>query len=700
MAPPLEDLTHLLAELAARLSRPPGGGAASASTSAGDALSASVASVAAALNPDSGRGGPASGTRVLDAALSLMCFDPIEVGRARVDFLVRTIVSALSASVSFRVVRPDGGAGDEMLCAGSSISPGDCGELVRTCAALVEKLGDCDAGRLSYDLSCAVVKTAVLSPRYQCLFPLPYYKEVEEQVYNINMGTIARELTNHPSYQVLPSDHSIPLRMLLWHLDPSIVKHDLSEMLKEAIKRPLLCLRKELHGRMEWRAIVICLVCSPSMFMEMRSLFHFWFLATGLGSVLELHNAVVSSVLNILVNPMSWGISMEFGQKFPFSHAYFPSQQSDLLPILTGPLSCKSFLDLVSYIKALIHLDKTRAGCSLQKNLQLQPSKGLIKHNSAWSMVINFPVWFTFATALLFHREGSQDYLSESLSKEIVAESITDASLAQRAAFYLSWVLCPSNDDQSEMLANNILELSHSWARGNKKRPIYHTNTVNHRRKLRIPTSGNTEKLHVPTNPVSSLIKDFDDHCAKFCTITACPQAQVEELSDFRPLCHNLLHLWIPLGVLLVSPSLVNEQSCDMLLRYASTGQVLESNEVQMKTKEHVSNNGFPASCRRIAERWALSGAYLIFGWFDIIEDMSSVIFDCEDTCCRFVSQLRTKMSPYLVKCVKLLLEALDESDHDRDFVIDLHDRVLNWNKNGQCCEAFEDVILHMNKKN
>ena len=68
----------------------------------------------------------------------------VQVNRACVDCLVRTLVSALSASVSCGVVRPDGGAGEEMLCVGSSVSPGDCHELLRSCAALVQKLGDCD----------------------------------------------------------------------------------------------------------------------------------------------------------------------------------------------------------------------------------------------------------------------------------------------------------------------------------------------------------------------------------------------------------------------------------------------------------------------------------------------------------------------------------------------------------------------------
>ncbi|XP_047091539.1 uncharacterized protein LOC124703366 [Lolium rigidum] len=267
MAPaPLNDLTHLLAEVASRLSRPTGGEPISASVS--------VSSLAAALNTSA----PAPGTRVLDAALSLMCFDPQEVDRARLDCLVRTIVSALSDSASCRVVRTGERSGGEMLCFGTSVSPGDCRELVRSCAALVDKLGDRDVAGHSFDLLHAIVKTPLLSPCYQSLFPSPYYREDGETSYE--MGTIGIDLAMHPSYQVLPGDGSIPPRALLWHLDPSILRHDLSEMLRETIARPLLYLRKELHDRVSWRVIVICLVCSPPAFLEMRSLFHIWFLET------------------------------------------------------------------------------------------------------------------------------------------------------------------------------------------------------------------------------------------------------------------------------------------------------------------------------------------------------------------------------------------------------------------------------------
>jgi hypothetical protein len=83
----------------------------------------------------------------------------MQVDSARVDCLVRTLVSVLSASVSCRVVRPNGDAGQEMLWVGSSVSPVHCRELLRSivysCAALVEKLGDCEiflTGISSYTL--------------------------------------------------------------------------------------------------------------------------------------------------------------------------------------------------------------------------------------------------------------------------------------------------------------------------------------------------------------------------------------------------------------------------------------------------------------------------------------------------------------------------------------------------------------------
>uniref|UniRef100_A0A453QNW8 Uncharacterized protein n=1 Tax=Aegilops tauschii subsp. strangulata TaxID=200361 RepID=A0A453QNW8_AEGTS len=47
-------------------------------------------------------------------------------------------------------------------------------------------------------------------------------------------------------------------------------------------------------------------------------------------SVLGLCAAVLSLVLDVLLEPVGWGISFDLGHTFPFQHAYFPGQRRDL----------------------------------------------------------------------------------------------------------------------------------------------------------------------------------------------------------------------------------------------------------------------------------------------------------------------------------------------------------------------------------
>lgn len=49
-----------------------------------------------------------------------------------------------------------------------------------------------------------------------CLFPLPYYREDGETIYE--MGTVVVDVTAHLSYQVLPSDGSYSCRYALGQL--------------------------------------------------------------------------------------------------------------------------------------------------------------------------------------------------------------------------------------------------------------------------------------------------------------------------------------------------------------------------------------------------------------------------------------------------------------------------------------------------
>jgi len=111
--------------------------------------------------------------------------------------------------------------------------------------------------------------------------------------------------------------------------------------------------------------------------------------------------AVISSVLDVLSQPMVWGVSMEMGLKFPPSYAYFPKKHHELLYILTGPVSCESFLNLVHHIR--IAVTPTSKYSSQQIFFA---SSGISGHGSTENAVnINNSTWFVpylFHTSLNF----------------------------------------------------------------------------------------------------------------------------------------------------------------------------------------------------------------------------------------------------------------------------------------------------------
>uniref|UniRef100_A0A1D1Z9W9 Pre-mRNA-processing-splicing factor 8 n=1 Tax=Anthurium amnicola TaxID=1678845 RepID=A0A1D1Z9W9_9ARAE len=432
------DIARLFAELALSLRRPNAGDG-DGGDSGGEAAASAASSLAASLNPNPNPdASPRS--RVLDAALSLMCFRAPEVYSCAIDSVVRTMISVLSSSVSCKVQRFEGGGNkkdEEILRVGSSISAADCEKLIGTC---IDVLGNLEGHGLCHSLVQALLKAAVSASDYQSLFPMScmYYE---------GCG-IAGEIRNSAILKLqslLPAENSvnnceIPLRLLLWYLDPLLIKDTLSSILRETIHRPFLRLKSEFHERMAWRLLIVYLVTSPTMFTQTRALLHKWFLVTGLASVLELQIALVSSLLDVLSRPMWWGVSMELGLKLPFSHAYFSTCHSELLAVLTGPISCESFLSLVN----LIGIPLAPAGNNINLTAyHLSPGifhwNGAkvtrIDYNSTWAMLMNFPAWFYFATVLIFcggKLEGK--FLTNSRLGPVMAESRTEMELHHAAA--------------------------------------------------------------------------------------------------------------------------------------------------------------------------------------------------------------------------------------------------------------------------
>lgn len=59
-----------------------------------------------------------------------------------------------------------------------------------------------------------------------------------------------------------------------------ILKDDISNILLDYRHRPFLHLSQEFHKRKVWRYIIMCIVTSPTIFVETRVLLHNWFLVT------------------------------------------------------------------------------------------------------------------------------------------------------------------------------------------------------------------------------------------------------------------------------------------------------------------------------------------------------------------------------------------------------------------------------------
>ncbi|XP_010925441.1 uncharacterized protein [Elaeis guineensis] len=551
------------------------------------------------------------GVRVLDPALSLMCFKTPEVCSARIECLVRTIVSVLNSSMSCKVLRSKDGGGSEFLKVGSSISSRDCHRLIRVCGDVLESLEG--HGGHSQTLLFAILKAVVSSSCYQSLLPLSpvVYEEIEGT--SRDRRAAISKLMCFLSEESPSSRHEISMRLRLWYLDPLVLKHDISEILHEAIQRPFLCLRTELHCRMAWHTVIICLVTSPTMFIETRALLHSWFLLT--------------------------------------------------------------------------------------------------------TMLMDFPAWFYFATALIFHGNDSQDYISRVICSEVKTETVNNEELHQAATLYLSWILCPIEEAQRSMLFDQIYELSRSWTIKNKETcsyeqqscsDIHYKSKLNCTKKLRIPKPNDCDKLHVTAqedraSTIRVWLQKFDCCCVNYCTrTTSCHMPTEAKSKQDTRMYPNLLCAKIPLGIFITNPSYINEKECELLLHYAASGEIEQVKEMQRKAKGCVGHDEFIPWSAGDVRNWALNGACLIFNLLDLIEDMSVMLFDCEDTRVEFLHQVKVKASRYLLKCVKLLYECECHKFYNgaigvRDNMLDLYRRLVKWRQQGsevfEGCEAFDDVV-------
>ncbi|XP_058068971.1 uncharacterized protein LOC131218389 isoform X1 [Magnolia sinica] len=675
-------------------------------------LALAISSLSESLNHNET---PLSASRVLDASLSLMCFKAPALSDSLIECLSETIVAVLSSSVSCRVsFFPE----EDLLQVRSSISCGDCAELIGACAHVIASLDG--YGTLSHKLLRAVLKVATSACCCQSLFPLP---SIGYENSRCKIKAAVSKLNSFLPEETSASTCETPLRLLLWYLDPSSLKYDISRILQEKMERPFLCLKKELHERMAWRSVVICLVTSPTMFIEVKVLLHHWFLMTGLASVLELRTELVSSLLDALARPMRWGMSMELGLKLPFSCAYFPNKHHNLLVLLMGPISCERFLDLVHVVMGPVsytkkHVDPTALHPSQGIFKQTTSEAMVIDHKSTWAMLMDFPTWLYFAAMLLFSGKQCQDIFPSTLTPTEVECETYDSELRCAAARYLAWILNPINETQNNQLFDCVIELSGSWMLKQKEASAHRshsrldacvTDTMNCRKKLKKPKIKDRETEHM--SEVELWLKDFNNRCVAFYNkVDTSHEAKTASVVSMQS---DLLFRKIPLGILIGCSRYLDEKAYELLLHYAVTGEILVPRETQNSRKKHAEHrlegcddgeDSSKLSEESDGREGAVSGASLVFYLFDIIDEMSASMLESEDGQCDFVCHMKGKASRYLFKCIKKLLELQKNGDEGRGVMLmDLNKRLERWRQQGrevfEGSDTFNDMVCDLNCK-
>ncbi|RZC49808.1 hypothetical protein C5167_018228 [Papaver somniferum] len=394
----------------------------------------------------------------------------------------------------------------------------------------------------------------------------------------------------------------------------------------------------------------------------------------GSTSVLQLQIIVVLSVLDVLAQPIRWGLTMKMGSKLPFSHAYFPHKQP-LLLMLAGPVSCKTFLELVHFIKELIlqgddHFDLVSKRGSIKARM--------IDHKSTWALLMNFPVWFYFSASLLF--TGRNCSIGAVKAQPYDLEKIRGA-----ASRYLTWILSPTNEYLSDLLLNFFMEKSRSFEKHGLD-----THNVN------ASVRGKLGKPKVRENKDTMASKEYDGHAMRLwlnefhdCHETFCKRAvnDRELIGEktrkvFNP-WHSLLFRRIPLGIF-IWVSDTNEESCQCLFHYAASGSILP----------HDNKKSAMFSRKSDEKKEAIEGVQLVFDLFDVIEEMAESIFDTEGEGDEFVCRLKIKAVRFLVTYMeKLLSLQTDEADGSMLMLTDLQRRLSMWKHQlGKNSQGYEDL--------
>ncbi|KAL7095957.1 hypothetical protein ACP275_10G055100 [Erythranthe tilingii] len=625
--------------------------------------------------------------RVLETALSLMGFTAPQVYESAIEFTVKILVAVLSSSIECKVLKINS---DQVLKVGGLIPGRDCGSVVEMCADILGKFDGHNKGNLSALLLHNVIRVAALAPCSP--HALPSTSDVNMKFDDSSTSALAN-LVGHLTNEFTVKNGEIPSRLLLWHLDPMMLKQDLSQILQEIIRRPFLCLSMEIYNRIEWRSKLICIAISPSIFVETRALLHNWFLMTGLASVMELLTVLVGQVLDIISRPMWWGISMEVGSKLPFFHAYFPYDHN-LLRILAAPVSLEYFQCLLCKISGSV----STAGVSHSSPLRTATKISAVDHKSMWAVVVNFPDWFFYASMLLFcdsipaDNLGSGTFLeSVKLKPRLMHDS--EVTCSSGAAKFIAWFLNPMNESSQSLTVDYLVKVSDLWTlkcscpnKGTEVKRVPKEKT--RRLKLLHDKKGITSQ-ELDSSAVFIWLKEFEDTYIKIFKTSGVSSSNAKGFSFHR----NLFLRRVPLGILFLCPNRLNLAGCSLLLHYAATGSIVKLSDMQNSGKsKKVPNYYWQGDSLIWIEQYtkaeAIAGCRIVFDITDVAESISPSMFETEEEGVNFICQLKSKSWDYLLKCITRLLQIKIDGD-GAHMQKDLLARVMRWRHQGK--DVFEN---------
>lgn len=308
------------------------------------------------------------------------------------------------------------------------------------------------------------------------------------------------------------------------------------------------------------------------------------------------------------------------------------------------------------------------------------------------ALAINFPNWFYFASALLFSDKSFQDNI---YSKFILGASKIDYEEppSSTAARYIAWILNPVSKSHQDLLADYLVKISKPMAfkqSGSGTREKKTAIDRNILKKLKICNKEyNTHPDQYDCQTIALWLKELKSIYMMYQSKTARSSASCDTKSyrEFS-MQQNALFRRIPLGILLGSLNYLDVGACELLLHFATTDGIFQSREVESSSlKKMKSNHEGQKEIIELVDDYtreeAIRGVCLVFSLTEIVESMSTSLFETEEAGVNFICQMKMCVGKYLIKCIKKLIQLKIYEDQNQ-LVVDLCERLNQWTHQGQ----------------